>query len=134
MNKRLYVGNLLYEVQDTDLQEAFAQYGTVVSASVVRFSDSGRSKGFGFVEMAEESEAQAAVDGLNNSDFKGRTIFVSVARPPRERSERGGDRGFGGGRGGDRGGRGASRGGDRPRYDRGGGRDNFSNDDFGGDF
>jgi RNA recognition motif-containing protein len=92
MNKRLYVGNLLYEVQDQDLQDLFAQYGTLSSATVVRFSDTGRSKGFGFVEYENEADAQAAVDALNNSDFQGRTIFVSEARPPRERSERGGNR------------------------------------------
>lgn len=83
---------MLYEVQDQDLQDLFAQYGTLTSATVVRFSDTGRSKGFGFVEFENEADAQAAVDALNNSDFQGRTIFVSEARPPRERSERGGSR------------------------------------------
>ncbi len=92
MNKRLYVGNLLYEVQDQDLNDLFSQYGALASASVVRYSDTGRSKGFGFVEFENEEDAQAAVDALNNTDFKGRNIFVSEARPPRERSERGGDR------------------------------------------
>jgi len=124
MNKRLYVGNLLYEVQDADLQELFAQHGTVVSANVIRYSDSGRSKGFGFVEMAEESEAQAAIDALNNSDFQGRTIFVSEARPPRERGEQSFRRDDRGGRRDDRGG--------RPRNDRSN-HDDFNTGDFGGD-
>jgi RNA recognition motif-containing protein len=124
MNKRLYVGNLLYEVQDQDLNDLFSQYGALTSATVVRYSDTGRSKGFGFVEFEQEADAQAALDALNNSDFKGRNIFVSEARPPQDRSERGdrndrGPRRHGGG-GGSRFGsdRGGDRGGDRrPRSD-----------------
>ncbi len=86
MSKKLYVGNLLYEVSDEDLKEAFAQAGNVVSASVVRYHDSGRSKGFGFVEMEKEEEAQKAIDTLNGQDFKGRKLIVSEARPPKPRS------------------------------------------------
>ncbi len=91
MSKKLYVGNLLYEVTDEDLKTQFATVGTVVSASVIRFRDSGRSKGFGFVEMSTEEEAKKAVDSMNGQDFKGRKLVVSEARPPRERTPMGGD-------------------------------------------
>lgn len=90
MGKKLYVGNLLYEVTDEDLKAHFAQAGNVVSASVIRFQDTGRSKGFGFVEMETEDEAKKAVDTLNGQDFKGRSIVVSEARPPRPRTDFGG--------------------------------------------
>ena len=93
MNKKLYVGNLLYEVVDEDLKELFSQLGEVVSAQVIRFQDSGRSKGFGFVEMADDDSAKKAIDQLNGQDFKGRKLVVSEARPPRERDENGGGRG-----------------------------------------
>ncbi len=94
MNKKLYVGNLLYEVNDDDLKELFMQAGNVVSASVIRFRDSGRSKGFGFVEMEDETGAQKAIDMFNQQDYKGRKLVVSEARPPRPRTE------FGSGQGG----------------------------------
>lgn len=102
MSKKLYVGNLLYEVSDEDLKEFFAPAGNVVSASIVRYHDSGRSKGFGFVEMETEEEAQKAIDSLNGQDFKGRKVIVSEARPPKPRSfDNGGNgSGFRGGRGG----------------------------------
>lgn len=84
MNKKLYAGNLLYEVTDEDLKNHFSTVGTVVSASVIKFRDSGRSKGFGFVEMSTDEEAKKAIDTLNGTDFKGRKLIVSEARPPRE--------------------------------------------------
>lgn len=86
MTNKLYVGNLLYEATEDDLKEFFGQAGTVVSAVIIRFRDSGRSKGFGFVEMASEEEAKKAIETLNGADFKGRKIVVSEARPPRERT------------------------------------------------
>lgn len=86
MGKKLYVGNLLYEVSDDDLKDLFSQSGTVVSAAVIRYHDSGRSKGFGFVEMEKEEDAQKAIDTLNEQDFKGRKLVVSEARPPKPRS------------------------------------------------
>jgi len=91
MSKKLYVGNLLYETTDEDLKAQFAQAGNVVSAVVIRFRDTGRSKGFGFVEMSTEEEAKKAIDMFNGQDYKGRKLVVSEARPPRERT------GFGGG-------------------------------------
>lgn len=84
MSKKLYVGNLLYEVTDEDLKTQFTSAGNVVSAAVIRFRDTGRSKGFGFVEMSTEEEAQKAIDTLSGQDFKGRKLVVSEARPPRE--------------------------------------------------
>lgn len=89
MSKKLYVGNLLYEVTDEDLKTQFATVGTVVSAVVIRFRDTGRSKGFGFVEMSTEEEAKKAIDTMNGQDFKGRKLVVSEARPPRENRFRG---------------------------------------------
>lgn len=81
MSKKLYVGNLVYEMEDAELSALFAQAGTVETATVIRFRDTGRSKGFGFVEMSSEEEAQKAIDTLNGSDQKGRKILVSEARP-----------------------------------------------------
>ena len=94
MSKKLYVGNLVYETTEDDLKELFSQAGNVVSANIIRFHDTGRSKGFAFVEMETEEEAQKAIDTLNEKDFKGRKMIVSEARPRRE-NNRGG---FGGGR------------------------------------
>jgi RNA recognition motif-containing protein len=122
MNKKLYVGNLLYEVTDDELSQLFAQAGTVTSAQVIRYQDTGRSKGFGFVEMSTEEEAQKAIDMFNGQDNKGRKLVVSEARPMQPRTpgggggyrrggDRGGDRGGRGGYG-DRGGRGGDMGGD----------------------
>ena len=107
MGNKLYVGNLLYEVTDDQLKELFAQAGNVVSASVIRFRDTGRSKGFAFIEMSTPEEAQKAIDTFNGQDNQGRKLVVSEARPPKPRSSFG-DRpprrgGFGGG-GYDRGG------------------------------
>ncbi len=104
MSKKLYVGNLLYETTDDDLKDLFAQAGNVISASVIRYHDSGRSKGFAFIEMGTEEEAQKAIDTLNGQDFKERKLIVSEARPPRPRSfddgGNGGDFRRGGGGGG----------------------------------
>lgn len=85
MSKKLYVGNLLYEVSDDDLKELFGQAGSVLAANVIRFQDSGRSKGFAFVEMETDEAAQKAMDMFNGQDFKGRKLVVSEARPPRPR-------------------------------------------------
>ena len=95
MGKKLYVGNLSYSVSDSDLESLFAQYGQVDSARVISDRDSGRSKGFGFVEMANDNEAQAAIDGLNGKDNNGRALTVNEAKPLEPRGDRGG---FGGGR------------------------------------
>ncbi len=100
MGKRLYVGNLSYEVTSSELERLFSQHGTVASAEVVADRDSGRSKGFGFVEMGSDQEAQAAIAALNGHDMGGRALTVNEAKP---RESRGGGRGgFGGGRGGRR--------------------------------
>src|SRR4051812_2564851 len=110
MGKRLYVGNLPFSANDTTLQEVFAPVGTVTSAKVITDRDTGRSKGFGFVEMSTDDEANAAISKLNGQDFQGRPMTVSEARPqaPREGGGGGGGRGGfgGGGGGGGRGGRG----------------------------
>lgn len=103
MGKKLYVGNLSYSVTDDALMEAFSQFGTVESARVITDRDSGRSKGFGFVEMSSDQEAEAAIAKLNGSELSGRAINVNEARPQAPRSGGGGGGGFGGG-GGRRGG------------------------------
>ena len=106
MAKKLYVGGLPYATTDTDLKDAFSKAGSVVSAVIIMDKMSGRSKGFGFVEMSSDEEAQKAIDMWNGKDFGGRTLTVNEARPMEERPRnnfRGGDRGgYGGGRGGDR--------------------------------
>ncbi|OGK46224.1 hypothetical protein A2963_02035 [Candidatus Roizmanbacteria bacterium RIFCSPLOWO2_01_FULL_40_13] len=105
MNKKLYVGNLLYEMTDEELKDLFASAGNVVSASIIRYQDTGRSKGFGFVEMETDEAAQKAIDTLNGQDNKGRKLIVSEARPPRPRNDFGGGGGYGRGNrrgGGDR--------------------------------
>ena len=103
MGKKLYVGNLGYMVTDGDLEQMFAAYGTVQSAQVVMDRDAGRFKGFGFVEMGSDQEAQAAIAALNGKEVGGRTLTVNEARPKTE-----GGRGGSGGRGGHGGGRGGS--------------------------
>jgi RNA recognition motif-containing protein len=95
MEAKLYVGNLPYSTTDADLQSLFAQAGTVVSAAVVKDRESGRSKGFGFVEMSSDAEAQQAISQLDGKDFQGRTLKVNIARPREEGGQR---RGGGGGR------------------------------------
>src|SRR5437867_7695648 len=123
MGNKLYVGNLSYNVDNSALEQLFAQHGQVVSAQVISDRDTGRSKGFGFVEMSNDAEAQAAIAALNGQQNEGRALTVNEARPREDRPRggggggggRGGFGGGGGGRGGDRGGRGGGggRGGDR---------------------
>ena len=132
MGSKLYVGNLAYSVADSDLQQAFGQYGAVTSAKVMMDRESGRSKGFGFVEMGDDAQAQAAISGMNGQPFGGRNVVVNEARPMEARPPRtggggggyeGGGRSGGGGYGG--GGGGGSEGGVRSPYGngpRGGGR------------
>ncbi|NGX60312.1 MAG: hypothetical protein KR126chlam3_01483 [Chlamydiae bacterium] len=99
-NKKLYVGNLSHDLDNNDLKEAFQPYGEVVSAQVIVDRDTGRSKGFGFVEMSDPTQAQAAIDALNGTEIAGRTLTVNEARPQKERGGSGGaPRGGGGGRG-----------------------------------
>lgn len=93
MGTRLYVGNLPYATRDGDLQQTFSEYGAVESAKVMMERHSGRSKGFGFVEMSDENEAQTAIDNLNGKDYGGRNLVVNVARPLDPRPPRTG--GFG---------------------------------------
>lgn len=90
MSMKLYVGGLSYQVTDKELEELFAQHGTVTSATVIKDRDSGQSKGFGFVEMADDKEAQNAIKELNNKEVKGRSIMVNQARPQEPRSNGGG--------------------------------------------
>ena len=116
MGNKLYVGNLSYNVRDEDLQQAFAQYGGVSSAKVMMDRDTGRSKGFGFVEMGSDAEAQAAINGMNGQALDGRAIVVNEARPREERPG-----GFGGGGGGRPSGGGGGFGGGGGRSGGGGG-------------
>jgi cold-inducible RNA-binding protein len=128
MGNKLYVGNLPYSYRDEDLQQAFSQYGAVNSAKVMMERDTGRSKGFGFVEMGSPAEAQAAIQGMNGQQVGGRGLVVNEARPMEPRSGGGGgfggggrSGGFGGGGGGFGGGRregggGGFGGGGRDRY------------------
>ncbi|MFZ5549476.1 MAG: RNA recognition motif domain-containing protein [Pseudomonadota bacterium] len=99
MGNKLYVGNLTYAMRDDDLQQRFAEFGTVNSAKVMMDRDTGRSKGFGFVEMGSDAEAQAAINGMNGQSVDGRALVVNEARPREERPG-----GFGGGGGARRGG------------------------------
>jgi cold-inducible RNA-binding protein len=126
MGNKIYVGNLPFSATSESLNEMFSQFGTVDSAKIVMDRETGRSKGFGFVEMSSGDEAAAAIEKLNGSDLGGRSLVVNEARPMEPRTGGGGGGGgFGGGRGGDRGGRsggfGGGRGGDRGG-DRGGNR------------
>ena len=99
MGNKLYVGNLPYSVRDEDLQQSFGQFGSVTSAKVMMERDTGRSKGFGFVEMGNDAEAQAAITGMNGQPLGGRSVVVNEARPMEARPPRTGG-GFGGGSGG----------------------------------
>ena len=92
MNKKLYVGNLSYDTSEDELRKLFVDVGPVVSATIITDRSSGRSKGFGFVEMETEQHAREAIDRLDNYSLNDRTIKVSEARPPRERSSGGGRR------------------------------------------
>jgi len=100
MGNKLYVGNLPYSVRDEDLQQSFGQFGAVTSAKVMMERDTGRSKGFGFVEMGNDAEAQAAIAGMNGQPLGGRSVVVNEARPMEARPPRSGGGGFGGGGGG----------------------------------
>ncbi len=143
MGNKLYVGNLPYQVRDEDLQQAFGQYGTVTSAKVMMERDTGRSKGFGFVEMGSDAEAQQAINGMNGQPLGGRNLVVNEARPmePRPPRSGGGGGGYGGGGrsgGGGYGGGGRSEGGFRspygngPRHGGGGGRGGYDDNHGGG--
>jgi hypothetical protein len=101
MGKKLYVGNLAYSVRDNDLEQAFGEFGSIVSAKVMMERDTGRSKGFGFVEMGTDAEALAAVEAMNGHSLQGRALTVNEARPMEARPPRtGGGGGYGGGAGG----------------------------------
>jgi len=112
VGRKLYVGNLAYQVSDADLEQLFAGFGIVESVQVIQDRDTGRSKGFGFVEMSSEAEAQAAIQGLNDQEINGRRLTVNEAKP---REPRSGGGGYGGGGGHGGGGRGYGGGGGR-RY------------------
>ena len=99
MGNKLYVGNLPYSVRDGDLEQAFGEFGAVTSAKVMMERDTGRSKGFGFVEMGSDDEAQAAINGMNGQPLGGRNVVVNEARPMEARPPRTGGGGFGGGGG-----------------------------------
>jgi len=118
MGNKLYVGNLPYSVRDSDLEQSFGQFGTVTSAKVMMERDTGRSKGFGFVEMGSDAEALAAVEGMNGAPLGGRSLVVNEARPMEPRPPRTG--GFGGGGGGYGGGGREGGGGFRSPYGGGG--------------
>jgi RNA recognition motif-containing protein len=118
LSKKLYVGNLGYNVTKNDLEQMFGEHGTVNSAQVITDRDTGSSKGFGFVEMASDQEAQAAISSLNGKSVDGRSLIVNEARPQEPRT--GGGGGFGG-RGGAGGGRGPGGGGGRGGFGGGGG-------------
>ncbi|TAM50146.1 MAG: RNA-binding protein [Burkholderiaceae bacterium] len=120
MGNKLYVGNLPYSFRDEDMQQAFSQFGSVSSAKVMMERDTGRSKGFGFVEMGSDAEAQAAIKGMNGQSFGGRDLVVNEARPMEPRPPRSGGGygggGSGGGYGGGRSGGGGGYGGGRSSY------------------
>ena len=129
MGNKLYVGNLPYSVRDEDLQQSFGQFGAVTSAKVMMERDTGRSKGFGFVEMASDAEAQAAINGMNGQPLGGRSVVVNEARPMEARPPRTG--GFGGGGGGYGGGAGGGGGGGGYGGGGGGGRSSGGGSDGG---
>ena len=120
MGNKLYVGNLPYSVRDGDLEQAFGQFGAVTSAKVMMERDTGRSKGFGFVEMGSDAEAQSAINGMNGQPLGGRNLVVNIARPMEARPPRSG--GFGGPR----------EGGFRSPYGGGGNRNGGGGRNFGG--
>ncbi len=124
MGNKLYVGNLAYSVRDESLHQSFSQFGTVTSAKVMMDRETGRSKGFGFVEMGSDAEAQSAINGMNGQPLEGRAIVVNEARPREDRPGGfggGGRSGGGGGYGGGGGGGGYGGGGGRSPYGGGGG-------------
>lgn len=119
METKLYVGNLSYDATEEELKTLFSQAGVVQSVAIIKDRETGRSKGFAFIEMSNQTEAQAAISQLNGKSYRDRALTVNIARPREERS------GFGGGYGGNRGGGGYGRGGGRPsgNRDRRGGND-----------
>ncbi len=123
VGKKLYVGNLTYRVSSSDLEQLFSQYGSVESAEVIADRDTGRSKGFGFVEMSNDTEARSAIDALNDQEHDGRRLTVNEARPrePRPGGGGGGGGGWRGGAGGGGAGGGGGGGGGRGRSSGGGG-------------
>jgi RNA recognition motif-containing protein len=127
MSKKLFVGNLSFQATEEEISSAFSRFGTVASVRIITDRATGRSKGFGFVEMASDEEASAAVGGMNGQSLGGRPLTVSEARPQEDRP-RGGGGGFGGGGGGGRGGFGGGRGGG------GGGRGGFGGGRGGGGY
>ena len=133
MGNKLYVGNLPYSVRDEDLQQSFGQFGSVTSAKVMMERDTGRSKGFGFVEMGSDAEAQAAINGMNGQPLGGRSVVVNEARPMEARPPRtGGFGGGGGGYGGGAGGGGGGYGGGGGGRSGGGGSDGGFRSPYGG--
>jgi RNA recognition motif-containing protein len=116
MGKKLYVGNLSYDTTDSALEQMFAAFGTVQSAQVIMDRDTGRSKGFGFVEMGSDAEAQAAIAGLSGKQVGGRSLTVNEAKPKEDRGGGGSRGGYGGGGRGGYGGGGGGGGGRRDRY------------------
>jgi RNA recognition motif-containing protein len=118
MGKKLYVGNLSYDVDSSELEQLFGAHGTVQSAEIISDRMTGRSKGFGFVEMGSDDEAQAAIAALNGQEHQGRALTVNEAKPREDRPRGGGGGGYGGGGGGGYGGGG---GGGRGGYGGGGG-------------
>jgi hypothetical protein len=130
MGKKLYVGNLAYSVRDNDLEQAFGEFGSIVSAKVMMERDTGRSKGFGFVEMGSDAEALAAIEAMNGHSLQGRALTVNEARPMEARPPRtGGGGGYGGGAGG---GGGYGGGGGGGGYGGGGGRSGGGGGGYGG--
>ena len=127
MGKKLYVGNLTYGVNETDLENLFSQFGTVQSAQIIVDRDTNRSKGFGFVEMDTDAQAQAAIQGLNDQEHDGRRLTVNEAKPREPRTGGGGGGGYGGGGGGGRSGGGGGYGGGG-----GGGRSSGGGGGYGG--
>ncbi len=123
METKLYVGNLSYDATEEELKTLFSQAGMVQSVAIIKDRETGRSKGFAFIEMSNQTEAQAAISQLNGKSYRDRALTVNIARPREERS------GFGGGYGGNRGGGGYGRGGGRPG---GGNRDRRGGNDRGG--
>ncbi|HVR52283.1 MAG TPA: RNA-binding protein [Pseudorhodoferax sp.] len=132
MGNKLYVGNLPYSVRDSDLEQSFSQFGTVTSAKVMMERDTGRSKGFGFVEMSSDAEAQAAINGMNGQSLGGRSCVVNEARPMEARPPRTGGYGGGGGGGYGGGGGGGYGGGGGGGYGGGGGGGRSGGGGYGG--
>ncbi len=132
MGKRLYVGNLPFSTTEDDLRQAFSAHGNIESVRIITDKFSGRSKGFAFVEMSTEEEAQKAINDLNGKDMGGRNVVVSEAKPEEARAPRGFGGGGGGGGGGGRGDFGGGRGGGRGGFGGGGGRGDFGGGGGGG--